>query len=111
MSVSLHTQTGLHCLIIQVINIRVWFLNIWNTSLTSVHSNLEHGLAILTESFSPLKICITQPMLLKSKSEVMQQAMLFLFVMHTKLDQTGLSWFELATANWVSADGLKLKLM
>ena len=26
-----------------------------NASLTSVHSNLEHGLAILTESFSPLR--------------------------------------------------------
>ena len=47
MSVSLHTQTGLHCLIIQVLNTRVWFLNIRYTSLTSVHSNLEHGLAIL----------------------------------------------------------------
>ena len=33
-------------------------------------------------------ICITQPPLLKSELEVMQQAMLFLFVMHTKLDQT-----------------------
>ena len=40
---------------IQVLNIRVCFLNIWDTSLTSVHSNLEHGLAILTESFRPLK--------------------------------------------------------
>ena len=36
--------------------------------------------------------------------------MLF-FVMHTKLDQAGLSWFELATANQVGADGLKLMLM
>ena len=36
-------------------NTRVWFLNIWYTSLTSAHSNLEHGLAILTESFSPLR--------------------------------------------------------
>ena len=52
MSVSLCTQTGLHCLIIQVLHTRVWFLN---ASLTSVHSNLEHGLAILTESFSPLR--------------------------------------------------------
>ena len=33
---------------------------------TSVHSNLEHGLAILTESFS-----LTQSLLLKSKSEVL----------------------------------------
>ena len=29
------------------------------------------------------------------------QAMLFLFVMLTKLDQTGLSWFELAITNQV----------
>ena len=52
MSVSLCTQTVLHCLIIQVLNTWVWFLN---ASLTSVHSNLECGLAILTESFSPLR--------------------------------------------------------
>ena len=37
--------------------------------------------------------------------------MMLFFVMPTKLDQTGLSWFELATANWVSTDGLKLMLM
>ena len=36
--------------------------------------------------------------------------MLF-FVMCTKLDQTGLNWYELATAIQVSADGLKLMLM
>ena len=41
--------------IIQVLNTRVWFLNIWYISLTLLHSNLEHGLANLTESFSPLK--------------------------------------------------------
>ena len=52
MSVSLHTQTGLHHLTIQVLNIRVCFLNIIYASLTSIHGNLEHGLAILTESFS-----------------------------------------------------------
>ena len=55
MSVSLCTQTELHCHIIQVLNTRVWFLNIWYTSLTPVHSNLEHQFTILTESFSPLK--------------------------------------------------------
>ena len=43
MSASLCTQTGLHCLIIHVLHTRVWFLNIRYTSLTSVHSNLEHG--------------------------------------------------------------------
>ena len=55
MSASLRTQTALHCLIIQVLHTRVWFLNNHYTSLTSVHSNLEHGLAIITESFSPLR--------------------------------------------------------
>ena len=55
MSASLHTQTVLHCLIIQVLHTRVCFCNIQYTSLTSVHSNLEHGLVILTESFSPLR--------------------------------------------------------
>ena len=55
MSANLHTQTALHCLIIQVLNTRVWFLNHQYTSLTSVHSNLEHRLTTLTESFSPLK--------------------------------------------------------
>ena len=52
MSVSLCTQTRQPNLSVQVLNIRVNFLNV---SLTSVHSNLEHGLAILTESFSPLR--------------------------------------------------------
>ena len=52
MSVSLRTQSVLRCLVIQVLNIRVNFLNV---SLTSVHINLEPGLAILTESFSPLR--------------------------------------------------------
>ena len=39
----------------QVTNTRVCFLNVWFTSLTSVHGNLEHGLAALTESFCPLE--------------------------------------------------------
>ena len=56
MSLSLCTWTGLRHLTIQVLDIRVCFLNNWYTSLTFVHSNLEHEqLAILTESFSPLK--------------------------------------------------------
>ena len=53
-SASLHTQTGLHCLAIQVLNTRVCFIIIWYTSLTSVHYNLGHGLAIVTESFTVL---------------------------------------------------------
>ena len=59
MSASLCTQTGLHCLIIQVLNTRVYFIDIWCASLTSVHYNLEHGLATLTESFSPLNLNYT----------------------------------------------------
>ena len=55
LSASLRTQTGLHYLIIQVLNTRVWFLNASIHFSTSVHSNLEHGLAILTERFSPLR--------------------------------------------------------
>ena len=52
MSASLRTQTGLHCLILQVLTQRVCFLNV---SLTSVRKNLEHGLVTLIESFSPLE--------------------------------------------------------
>ena len=59
MSASLHTQTGLHCLTIQVLNTRVCFIDIWYTSLTSVHYNLEHGLVIVTGNFSPLNLNYT----------------------------------------------------
>ena len=59
MSVSLHTQTGLHHLTIQVWNTGAYFIDIWCTTLTSVHYNLEHGLAIITESFSPLNLNYT----------------------------------------------------
>ena len=52
MSASLHTQTGLHCLILQVLNTKSLLLNV---PLTSVRNNLEHGLVTLTESFSPLE--------------------------------------------------------
>ena len=55
MSASLRTQTVSHCLILQVLNIRVCFLDADTMPFTSVHSNLERGLAILTESFSPLR--------------------------------------------------------
>ena len=57
MSVSLYTQTGLHGLIIQVLNARVYY--IWYTSLTSIHYNLEQGLAIVIESFNPLDLSYT----------------------------------------------------
>ena len=59
MSVSLCTQTGLHYLTIPVQKTRVCFIDIWYTSLTSVHYNLMYGLAIVTESFSPLDLDYT----------------------------------------------------
>ena len=49
MSASLHTQTGLQCLTIQVLNTKVCFIDILCTSLTSVYYNLEHMLAIVTD--------------------------------------------------------------
>ena len=56
MSASLCTQTGLRCLILQVLNIKSLFPNYLNTILfTSVVNNLERGLVTLTESFSPLE--------------------------------------------------------
>ena len=59
MSASLHTQTRLCHLTIQVLNTRVWFLDIWYTPLTSIDYNLEHGVAIITESFRPLNLNYT----------------------------------------------------
>ena len=53
MSASLHIQTRLYCLTIQVLNTRVCFLDIWCTSLTSVYYNLA---ANITESFSALNL-------------------------------------------------------
>ena len=52
MSVSLCTRTVLHCLIIQVLNIKSLFPKYFSHFC---NHNLEHGLAILTESFSPLR--------------------------------------------------------
>ena len=56
MSVSLCTQTGLYHLTIQVLNTRVWFLDIWYIPFTSMYYNLEHRVAIITGSFSPLNL-------------------------------------------------------
>ena len=49
-------STGLHNLTIKVLNKRVCFIDIWYTFLTSLHYYLEHGLAIVTESFSLLNL-------------------------------------------------------
>ena len=59
MSASLHPQTGLRHLTIQVLNTRVWFLDIWYTPVTSIDYNLEHGVAIITESFRPSNLNYT----------------------------------------------------
>ena len=57
-------------------------------------------------------IWIIQPPLSKSELEVTHQAMVFLFfVMHTKLDYSGLNQSELVTANQEGTDGLKPMLM
>ena len=52
MSLSLCTQTGLPNLTSQILNTRFWFLDLLYNSFTSVHYNLEYGLAIITNSFS-----------------------------------------------------------
>ena len=74
--------------------------SVWCTSLTSVHYNLEHGLAILTESFSPLNLNYTTT-LSESELKVMLQS-------HTIPDGVylpcTLNWFQLVK-------GLKLILM
>ena len=66
---------------------------------TSVITNLERGLAILTESFKSAQICLTQPLLLKSKAEVRTKLCdSLLYHVHlneVKLVLTGLSWFQL----------------
>ena len=92
MSVSLHTQTVLHCLIIQVLYTRVWFLNVQHTSLISVHTNLEHGLAILTESFSPLKLVLHNLSCWSPKQKWRDKPHYSYFVIHAT---TRLIWFEL----------------
>ena len=51
-SASLRTQTGLHCLILQVLNTKSLLLQ---CSPHFCRKNLEHGLVTLTESFSPLE--------------------------------------------------------
>ena len=52
---SLCTQTRLHNLTIQDLNMS-HFIDIWYTSLTSVHYNLDHRLAIVTEAFVKVQL-------------------------------------------------------
>ena len=88
MSESLCTQTGLHCLTIQVLNTRVYFIYIWCTSLTSIHNNLDHGLTIVTKSFSSLDLDYTTSFVkIQTRSDA---------ISHTILDNVYLS----CTLNW-----------
>ena len=83
---------------IQVLNI-VCFLNIWYTSLTAIHSNLEHGVVILTESFSPLKSELhNHPWWIQNEKCGPSYTICF-YIMCTQLDPTGLNWFQLVPAN------------
>ena len=70
---------------------------------TSVHSNLEHGLAILTESFSPLRSVLQQPRLLKSKAEVCDKPHYSYFVTctTTRSNQLKLAPTDSPTNGWV----------
>ena len=61
-------------------NTRVRFLNIW---YTSVHSNLEHGLVILTESFSPLRSVLHNLPCLSPKQKWCDKPRFSCFVMCT----------------------------
>ena len=96
MSVSLRTQTVLPCLIIQVLNTRVWFLN---DSLTSVRSNLERGLAKLTESFSPLRSVLHNLSCWSPKQKCILSHMIPFYITCIKPDQTSSHWPQLVPTN------------
>ena len=97
-SASLCTQTGLHCLTIQVLNTRVCFIDIWYTPLTSVHYNLKHGLATLTESFSLLNLKqITSLVKVWIRSDVTNHTIPN--TVHLPCATAGKNHFELVTAS------------
>ena len=79
-SASLRTQTGLHSLILQVLNTGVCFLNV---SLSSVCNNLEHGLATSTESPSPLKSELHNPPCRSPKQKCVLSHTIPPYTMHT----------------------------
>ena len=62
---------------------------------TSVQSNLEHGLAILTESFSPLRSVLHNLSCWSPKQKCMLSYAIPFYIMYT---QTRLNWFSLASA-------------
>ena len=97
MSASLRTQTGLHCLILQVLNIKSLFPNCLNTILfTSVVTNLEHGLVTLTESFSPLESELHN---LPCWSPKQKCALSYAIPFYTMYTTTWLNWFSPASAS------------
>ena len=60
---------------------------------TSVCSNLEHGLAILTESFSPLRSVLHNLSCWSPKQKCMQSYAIPFYTCTLKLDWTDLNWF------------------
>ena len=93
MSVSLRTQTVLCCRIIQVLNIKSLLPKcLIQSPFTSIHSNLEHGLAILTERFSPLRSVLHNLSCWSPKQKWCDKPCYSYFVTHTT---TRMIWFEL----------------
>ena len=95
-SASLRTQTGLRHLILQVLNIKSLFPNCLNTiPFTSVCKNLECGLVILTESFSPLESELHNLPCWSPKQKCAPSYMIPFYTMYTT---TRSSWFDLVPA-------------
>ena len=66
---------------------------------TSVHSNLEHGLAILTESFSPLRSLLHNLSCWSPKQNCHGQAMLSLILSTWHACWASSHWFNLIPSN------------
>ena len=66
---------------------------------TSVHSNLEHRLVTLTESFSPLESELHNHLCRHPNWEVRANLCDSLYTLHSQLARSGLSRFELLTTN------------
>ena len=62
---------------------------------TSVRSNLEHGLAMLTKSFSPLRSVLYN---LSCWSPKQKCTLSYVIPFYTMYTQTRLNWFSLASA-------------
>ena len=92
MSVSLCTQTRQPILFCSNPKDKSQLLNV---SVTSVHSNLEYGLAILTGSFSPLRSVLHNLSCWSPKQKCTLSYVIPFYIMYT---QTRLIWFSLASA-------------